>query len=180
MAGKKKVFCFQPHASLFFASPEELVPLPVDMSPDDAVFLPFMETAVNFVMDGAPLLNEKIAVFGQGVLGLLTQDCWRAVPRGPGSHRAFPLRRKAALSRGADLCFNPGMPGSDASLRGVFSQGNYDGADMVYELTGDPAVLDQAVALAGFNGRIIVGSWYGTRLRRFRWEGIFTGNAARS
>jgi threonine dehydrogenase-like Zn-dependent dehydrogenase len=31
-----------------------------------------METAVNFLLDGAPLLGEQVVVLGQGVVGLLT------------------------------------------------------------------------------------------------------------
>jgi threonine dehydrogenase-like Zn-dependent dehydrogenase len=34
---------------------------------------------------------------------------------------------------------------------------------LVYELTGSPAALDDAIALTGAEGRIVVGSWYGTK-----------------
>jgi 2-desacetyl-2-hydroxyethyl bacteriochlorophyllide A dehydrogenase len=160
----KNVFSFQPHRSMFFAPPDELIPLPVGLSPEDAVFLPFMETAVNFFMDGAPLLDEKIAVFGLGVLGILTTALLaRSAPRCLAGIDRFSLRRNTALAWGADLGIDPGLPESGACLRRIFSGGPYAGADLVYELTGDPSVLDQAVDLAGFTGRIIVGSWYGTR-----------------
>src|SRR3990172_543462 len=43
------VFAFQPHASHFLALMEELLPLPAGLSVEDAVFLPNMETALNFV-----------------------------------------------------------------------------------------------------------------------------------
>jgi threonine dehydrogenase-like Zn-dependent dehydrogenase len=36
-------------------------------------------------------------------------------------------------------------------------------ADLVYELSGDPAALDLALAAAGREGRVIVGSWYGSK-----------------
>ena len=45
--------------------------MPADLPPQDAVLLPFMETAVSFVMDGQPLIGEQVVVFGQGVIGLL-------------------------------------------------------------------------------------------------------------
>jgi len=35
------------------------------------------------------------------------------------------------------------------------------GADLTYELSGNPMALDQAIAVTGFNGRIVIGSWYG-------------------
>jgi NADPH:quinone reductase-like Zn-dependent oxidoreductase len=48
----RRVFAFQPHASRFLARPGELFPVPEDLPTEEAVFLP-LETAVNFVMDGA-------------------------------------------------------------------------------------------------------------------------------
>ena len=46
------VFAFQPHASHFLCTPTDLHPVPDSLSPEEAVFLPNMETAVNFLMDG--------------------------------------------------------------------------------------------------------------------------------
>ena len=37
------------------------------------------------------------------------------------------------------------------------------GADLAYELSGTPEALDQVIALTGFDGRVIVGSWYGSK-----------------
>jgi threonine dehydrogenase-like Zn-dependent dehydrogenase len=39
----------------------------------------------------------------------------------------------------------------------------YEGADLTYEISGNPDALDQAIAVTGFGGRIVVGSWYGTK-----------------
>jgi hypothetical protein len=39
------VFCFHPHESHFLADPQELHPLPPDVSPEEALFLPNLETA---------------------------------------------------------------------------------------------------------------------------------------
>jgi len=68
----RKVFSFQPHQSLFLAQPSELIPVPEGLSDEQAVLLPNTETAVNFVMDGKPLIGERVLVFGQGIVGLLT------------------------------------------------------------------------------------------------------------
>jgi threonine dehydrogenase-like Zn-dependent dehydrogenase len=35
------------------------------------------------------------------------------------------------------------------------------GADLAYELSGNPSALDRAIGMTGFGGRIVVGSWYG-------------------
>jgi threonine dehydrogenase-like Zn-dependent dehydrogenase len=37
------------------------------------------------------------------------------------------------------------------------------GADLVYELSGNPVALELAIAAAGHEGRIVVGSWYGSK-----------------
>jgi threonine dehydrogenase-like Zn-dependent dehydrogenase len=37
------------------------------------------------------------------------------------------------------------------------------GADLTYELSGNPLALDQAIAVTGFNGRVVIGSWYGQK-----------------
>ena len=65
------IFAFHPHESHFLATPDELLMLPADLGPEDAVFFPNMETAVTFLLDGQPLMGEQVAIFGQGIVGLL-------------------------------------------------------------------------------------------------------------
>jgi threonine dehydrogenase-like Zn-dependent dehydrogenase len=68
----RRVFAFHPHASCFVAALADLLPIPETVSNDQAVFFPNLETAVSLVQDGAPILGERVAIFGQGVVGLLT------------------------------------------------------------------------------------------------------------
>jgi NADPH:quinone reductase-like Zn-dependent oxidoreductase len=68
----RRVFAFQPHQNLFCAGPETLHPIPDDLDDETALFLPSMETAVNLLLDGGPLIGEKVIVVGQGIIGLLT------------------------------------------------------------------------------------------------------------
>jgi alcohol dehydrogenase len=37
------------------------------------------------------------------------------------------------------------------------------GADLVFELSGQPNALNAAINACGYGGRLIVGSWYGTK-----------------
>jgi threonine dehydrogenase-like Zn-dependent dehydrogenase len=37
------------------------------------------------------------------------------------------------------------------------------GFDLTMELTGNPSALNQAIALTAFSGRVVMGSWYGTK-----------------
>src|SRR5262249_36865999 len=68
----RRVFAFQPHCSAFITEPTSLLPIPDHLSFEQALFLPNMETAVNFVMDARPIIGERVLIFGLGVVGLLT------------------------------------------------------------------------------------------------------------
>jgi len=148
------VFSFQPHQSHFSAHPGDLLRLPDDLSPDDAVFLANVETALALVMDGVPLAGERVAVLGQGVVGLLTAGILAGFPlERLVVFDSFPARREMAATFAGVTAHPPG----DISAK--FLQD----FDLVYELTGNPAALDDAIALVGQDGRIVVGSWYGTK-----------------
>jgi threonine dehydrogenase-like Zn-dependent dehydrogenase len=49
----------------------------------------------------------------------------------------------------------------------------YHGADLTYEVSGNPNALDQAVAITGYNGRVVIGSWYGSKEVRLDLGGRF-------
>jgi threonine dehydrogenase-like Zn-dependent dehydrogenase len=38
-----------------------------------------------------------------------------------------------------------------------------DGADLVFELSGSPPALDQAIDVTAYSGRVVIGSWYGRK-----------------
>jgi NADPH:quinone reductase-like Zn-dependent oxidoreductase len=168
----KTVFAFHPHESLFAAFPEELMILPDGVSQEDAVFFPNMETAVSLVMDGQPLIGERALVIGQGIVGLLT-TCLLG---------KYPLERLITIDRYEIRRINSLLCGASASFdadgkRGAeqikFSSQVVDGFDLVFELSGNPEALDQAIALTGFDGRIIVGSWYGKKTSDLNLGGRF-------
>lgn len=164
------VLAFHPHESHFVAEPGALIPLPDDVRPEDAAFLPNMETAVNFAMDGSPLIGERVAVFGQGIVGLLT-TCLLA--RFPVSDLVtfdkYPLRRQASTGAGARLCLDPDSADASDRLRERFPYG----ADLTYEITGSPTALDQALRATGYAGRIVIGSWYGSKRANLDLGGRF-------
>jgi threonine dehydrogenase-like Zn-dependent dehydrogenase len=157
------VFAFQPHASHFVACATELLPLPENVSPETAALLPNMETAVNLVMDGAPLLGERVCVLGQGVIGLLTTAL--VANMSPARLDAFDRienRRAFALEFGAHAAHD------SANLETP----DHD-ADLTYELTGNPEALNLALRLTGFGGRIVIGSWYGEKRAALDLGGSF-------
>jgi threonine dehydrogenase-like Zn-dependent dehydrogenase len=159
------VFSFHPHESHFIALPEELIPLPPEIEPEEAVFLPNTESAVNFIHDGNPLLGEQVAVFGQGVVGLLTTALLSRYPLSSlVTLDSYPRRRIASKELGAHVSLHPDEEGAaDRLLAHLGGSSPYRGADLTYELSGAPSALDMSIAATGFNGRIVLGSWYGTR-----------------
>lgn len=166
----QRVFCFHPHESAFFAAPDELMVVPGDLSTEDAVFLANMETAVNFLMDGKPLIGEHVLVFGQGVVGLLTVALLHSFPLGSlVTLDSIPARRQASLDSGAQASLDPASP----ELRSTFDRFFPNGADLIYELSGSPQALDSAITWAGFEGRIIIGSWYGQKRAHLNLGGRF-------
>lgn len=171
----RHVFTFHPHESLFWARAEELHPLPPGLEPKDAVFLPNMETAINFLHDAAPLLGEQAVVFGQGVVGLLTMGLLAHMPLAQRlALDRYPLRRELSLAWGADACLDPDdpqvLPQLRARLRRYDPQGR---ADVVFELSGAPPALQQAIDITGFGGRVIIGSWYGRKPVTLNLGGAF-------
>lgn len=155
------VFSFRPHVSHFIARVDELLPIPENISPRQAAFLPNMETAVNLVMDGAPLIGENVIVLGQGIVGLLTTALLAQMPL---AHLLtfdqYALRREQSRMLGATDPFDPTDAQAIQHAQAILES---NGADLTYELTGNPGALNLAIELTGFEGRIVIGSWYGQK-----------------
>jgi 2-desacetyl-2-hydroxyethyl bacteriochlorophyllide A dehydrogenase len=171
----KQVFAFHPHESHFLATPDELLRLPGHLTPEDAVFFPNMETAVTFVLDGQPLIGEQVAIFGQGIVGLLLTALLARWPLNSlVTLDLYAKRRLLSESLGAHLSLDPSAPDLEERLRGYLQgAGPYPGADLTYEISGNPAALNQAIAVTGFHGRVVIGSWYGRKKTELNLGGRF-------
>ena len=150
----QRVFAFVPHASAFVAPVADVFAVPEALGDEAAALYASAETAVNLVLDGRPQLGERVAVFGQGVIGLLTTALLARFPLEtlcavePGAARAALARRMGAVVA-------PDAAEAARRLPG--------GADLSYELTGSPAALDGAIAVTGREGRVVLGSFYGDK-----------------
>lgn len=164
------IFAFHPHESHFNSRLEDLHPIPEGVTVEDAVFLPNMETAVNILLDSRPLVGERAVVFGQGIVGLLTTallarfplSCLVTLDR-------YPMRRKLSLQLGANQSLDPAHTGLAQNLKTLLP----NGADVVFELSGSPEVLNQAIAITGYSGRVVVASWYGKQRAEIDLGGRF-------
>jgi len=123
------------------------------------------------MMDGAPLIGERVAVFGLGVVGLLVTSLMREHPVDTLlAIDPLPERRRFAQNAGAT---HVAVPADEEEIRRILGIGDASmhdptvqppaGADLVFELSGQPAALNQALDACGYGGRIILGSWYGNR-----------------
>jgi threonine dehydrogenase-like Zn-dependent dehydrogenase len=165
----KLVFSFQPHASHFIATPDLLIAIPDGISAETASFLPGMETAVNLVQDGAPILGERVLVLGQGVVGLLTASLLGEFPlENLATVDRYESRRKA-LNAKNQRSFDPLANDFHAQAASFLNEG----ADLTFELSGSPSALNDAIALTAFSGRIVVGSWYGEKRAEVDLGGAF-------
>jgi len=152
-----RVFVFHPHQDRLTVPLAACHRIPAGISEQCALLLPPLETALTLVLDGAPLIGERVLVFGLGPVGLLTAALLAR----------FPLARLVAVEphagrRGiaadwgvaatADPCDAEGWEALSSAL---------NGADLAFELSGSMAALGLAIEAMGFDGRIVVGSWYG-------------------
>lgn len=157
------VFSFVPHQTHFSATPESLVELSAGTDTERAALLPTVETGVNLVLDSEPRIGERVVVFGAGVVGLCTTRLLAAFPL----DRLVVVdpienRRAVATEMGADAAVHP-----DAVSEQVGD------VDLAVEVSGRPGVLDDAVGAVGYDGRVVVGSWYGTKDATVNFGGRF-------
>lgn len=153
------VFTFSPHASHAIVDRENIHLVPDGVDAQDAMFLPSVETALSLVHDAHVRVGEKVAVFGQGLIGLLVTSIlgiqalpWTSSSGKFGTVSVFDTitdRLAAASEMGASEALLP----SDAGVSGPF--------DVSIEVSGNARALQSAIDNTVSGGRIVVGSWYG-------------------
>lgn len=165
----RQVFAFQPHTSHFICKPDSLFPIPYSLPPESACFLPNMETAVNLVQDAAPIFGERVLVFGQGIVGLLTASLLHEFPlESLVTLDCYELRRNSSPVT-SSFCLDPNAAGFREHVKTLL-RGR---ADLTFELSGRPETLNDALELTGFCGRIVIGSWYGEKRAEIDLGGAF-------
>jgi len=147
------VHVMHPHQSRFVVHEDSVRSIPDGVTEEEAIHLPNTETAVSLVMDGRPIVGERVGVFGQGVVGLLTTAVLSSFPIEVVTFDPVEKRRRRSERMGADRSHAP------EELESVRPE---EGYDLVYEVSGNPEALEDAVGATGYDGRVVVGSWYGT------------------
>jgi threonine dehydrogenase-like Zn-dependent dehydrogenase len=116
------------------------------------------------LLDARPQLGDRVLVMGQGIVGLLVTQILAQFPLAE-LCVVDPLaqRRRLAETIGATASFDPNDEADQTRLRQLLQPNETAGADIVFELSGVPTALNQALALCAFSGRLVVGSWYGSK-----------------
>jgi threonine dehydrogenase-like Zn-dependent dehydrogenase len=155
----RTIFCLYPHQTAYVVPAEAVVVVPDDVPPTRAVLAGTVETAVNALWDAPPLIGDRIAVVGAGMVGCCVA---RLLTRFPGVDVTLvdidPGRADVAAALGVDFA----LPG-DAS----------HGRDLVVHTSATSAGLQQSVDLLAPEGTVIDLSWYGDAEVRLSLGGSF-------
>ena len=149
-------FTFAAHATHVVTSVDGIQLVPPDISAQDAIFMPSVETALSLVHDAQVRVGENVAVFGQGLIGLLVTAILR-MNHNPSTYSgnygiittfdALPDRLAASSQMGSTQALLPG------GFRGPF--------DVTIEVSGNSRALQSAIDRTADGGKVVIGSWYG-------------------
>ncbi len=145
----RTVFCLYPHQTRFVVPATAVTPVPDDVPPARAVLAGTVETAVNALWDAAPLVGDRIAVVGGGMVG-----CGVAalLARIPGARvelvDADPTRAAIADALGVGFATPEDAAGD---------------CDLVVHASATEAGLGRSLELLAAEGEVVELSWYGDR-----------------
>jgi threonine dehydrogenase-like Zn-dependent dehydrogenase len=143
----RTVFCLHPHQTAYVVPASAVTVVPDDVPARRAVLAGTVETAVNALWDLAPLVGDRIAVVGAGMVGCAVA---RLLAQVPGVEVTLvdvdPDRAAVAAALGARFA----VP-DDAPRR----------CDSVVHTSGTGSGLRLALGLLAPEGEVLELSWYG-------------------
>ncbi|AXE89968.1 zinc-binding alcohol dehydrogenase [Streptomyces sp. Go-475] len=148
LAGRT-VFCLYPHQTRYVVPASAVTPVPDTVPAERAVLAGTVETAVNALWDAAPLLGDRIAVVGGGMVGCSVAAL---LARFPGVRvqlvDADPGRADVAKALGVGF----------ASPRDALGE-----CDLVVHASATEQGLARSLELLSAEGTVVELSWYGDR-----------------
>jgi NADPH:quinone reductase-like Zn-dependent oxidoreductase len=158
----RTVFCLFPHQTAYVVPVESVVPVPDGVPASRAVLAGTVETAVNALWDAAPLVGDRVAVVGAGMVGCCVA---RLLGRIPGVQVTLvdvdDSRRTVAAALGV------GFAHPDVAAQTI------TGCDLVVHASATSAGLQLSVDLLGPEATVVDLSWYGDTEVRLRLGGSF-------
>ncbi|MEV7866939.1 zinc-binding alcohol dehydrogenase [Streptomyces sp. NPDC088124] len=145
----RTVFCLYPHQTRYVVPASAVTPVPDGVPAGRAILAGTVETAVNALWDAAPLIGDRIAVVGGGMIGCSVAAL---LARYPGVRvqlvDAEPARAGIAEALGAGFAL-PGEALGDC--------------DLVVHASATEAGLARSLELLAPEGTVVELSWYGDR-----------------
>jgi threonine dehydrogenase-like Zn-dependent dehydrogenase len=155
----RTVFCLYPHQTAYVVPASAVAVVPDGVPPARAVLAGTVETAVNALWDAAPLLGDRVAVVGAGMVGCCVARLLSLFPALEVTLVDVDAGRAdvaAALGAGFAL---------PADARG--------GCDLVVHASATSAGLQHSLDLLAPEGTVIDISWYGDSEVRLSLGGAF-------
>ncbi len=147
---EQRVHLMHPHADRVIAEQSAISAVPERIPDHRATLASNMETVLNALWDSRMSGGEKVLVVGYGLIGALIASLVKAKePKELFICDPDPAKKSLA----ANLGFNHQTPGQVLK----------DHYDIVFHCSASGAGLQTAIDSAGFEGKVIETSWYGTR-----------------
>jgi 2-desacetyl-2-hydroxyethyl bacteriochlorophyllide A dehydrogenase len=133
--------------------------LPAGVAPVAGVFGRVGAVALNAVLAAGIHLGETVAIFGQGVIGLLATKL--AVLSGAEVTALDTQQSRLAMAAamGADVTINPSSLGPDGPAAMLRREGGR-GVDVAIELSGTYQALHEAIRCVGPGGTVVAAGFY--------------------
>ncbi|WP_347352901.1 zinc-binding alcohol dehydrogenase [Intrasporangium sp.] len=143
----QEVFCLYPHQSAYVVPAAAVVPVPEGVPARRAVLAGTVETAVNALWDAAPLVGDRVAVVGAGMVGCCVARLLAGIPGVQVTlYDVDGSRAEVADRLGVGFACAPERVG---------------GCDMVFHASASADGLRLALDLLADEGRVVELSWYG-------------------
>jgi 2-desacetyl-2-hydroxyethyl bacteriochlorophyllide A dehydrogenase len=131
--------------------------LPPQVSPVQGIFVRVGAIALNAVLAANIHLREHVAVFGQGVIGLLATRMAALSGATVTAVDTLPTRLALATSMGAKEIVSASHPGGAAAAIHTLDPA---GADVAIELSGNYRALHEAIRSVRPSGRVVAAGFY--------------------
>jgi threonine dehydrogenase-like Zn-dependent dehydrogenase len=155
----RTVFCLYPHQTAYVVPAEAVVPIPDGVPPSRAVLAGTVETAVNALWDAAPLIGDRVAVVGAGMVGCCVARLLAGIPGVQVTLVDVDAgRAEVAAALGAEFA----TPGDVTGHR-----------DLVLHTSGSSAGLQLSLQLLADDASVIELSWYGDTVVSVNLGGVF-------